>query len=46
MIGLYLSAEHDAGSGAMIALVAAVIFGVVAITKTLILAVVKPGENL
>lgn len=46
LIGLYLSAEHDAGSGAMIALVAAVIFGVVAITKTLILAVVKPGENL
>ncbi len=43
--GLYLSAEHDSGSGAMIALVAAAIFAIVAIFKTVILGLLKPNEN-
>lgn len=45
-IGLYLSAEHDSGSGAMIALVAASIFATVAILKTVILGLIKPNQNL
>lgn len=35
MFGLYLSAEYNTGSGSMIALVAAAIFAVVAINRTL-----------
>ncbi len=45
MFGLYFSAELDTGSGAMIALVAAVIFGVVAIFQTAIKAIAQPADN-
>ena len=45
-LGLYFSAEYDSGSGAMIALVAATIFAVVAIFKTVILGIIKPMDNL
>ena len=45
-LGLYLSAEYDSGSGSMIALVAALIFALVAISKTVLLAIIKPKENL
>jgi zinc transport system permease protein len=43
--GLYFSAEHDSGSGAMIALVAAAIFAIVAVFKTVILGFIKPNQN-
>ena len=43
--GLYLSAELDTGSGAMIALVAAIIFGTVAISQTIIKTFAKPMDN-
>ncbi|MEE3084994.1 MAG: metal ABC transporter permease, partial [Candidatus Thermoplasmatota archaeon] len=33
MLGLYFSAEHDTGSGTMIALLAAVVFAIVAVSK-------------
>ena len=45
MFGLYFSAELDTGSGAMIALVAAVIFGVVAIFQTAVKAIAQPADN-
>jgi zinc transport system permease protein len=45
LLGLYLSAEYDSGSGSMIALVAAMIFGVVAIFKTVYLTIIQPTEN-
>lgn len=45
LLGLYLSAELDTGSGAMIALVAAVIFGVVAVSKTTVQVFVKSTDN-
>lgn len=45
LFGLYLSAELDTGSGAMIALVAAVIFGFVAVSKTVIQVFVRPTDN-
>ena len=35
LIGIYLSAEEDTGAGAMIALVAAVIFLVVVVSKSI-----------
>lgn len=44
-LGLYLSAELDTGSGAMIGLVAAVIFAVVAVSQILIRAFIKSGDN-
>lgn len=44
-LGLYLSAEHDSGSGAMIALVAASIFGVVAVFKTVIAGLIHSKDN-
>ena len=46
LLGLYLSAELETGSGSMIALVAAIIFALVAISKTVLLALIKPKENL
>ena len=45
-LGLYFSAEYNSGSGAMIALVAATIFAVVAIFKTVILGFINPMDNL
>jgi ABC-type Mn2+/Zn2+ transport system permease subunit len=46
LLGLYLSAELETGSGSMIALVAAIIFALVAISKTVLLTLIKPKENL
>jgi ABC-type Mn2+/Zn2+ transport system permease subunit len=46
LLGLHLSAELETGSGSMIALVAAIIFALVAISKTVLLALIKPKENL
>ena len=43
--GLYFSAELDTGSGAMIALVAAIIFGTVAISQSIIKTFAKPTDN-
>ncbi|RJU90023.1 MAG: metal ABC transporter permease [Candidatus Poseidoniales archaeon] len=44
-LGLYLSAELDTGSGAMIALVAALIFAVVAVSQIFIRVLLQPSEN-
>ena len=44
-IGLYLSAEYDSGSGAMIALVAASIFAAVAIIQIVWKTIIRPSEN-
>ena len=46
LLGLYLSAELETGSGSMIALVAAIIFAFVAISKTVLLTLIKSKENL
>ena len=46
MLGLYFSAEFDTGSGAMIALVAAVIFGIVAICQIILQSLLRPKDNL
>ena len=46
LLGLYFSAELETGSGSMIALVAAIVFALVAISKTVLLALIKPKENL
>ena len=43
--GLYFSAEFDTGSGAMIALVAAIIFTTVAIFQTIGKSFTKPTDN-
>tara|TARA_B100000029_G_scaffold474073_1_gene516020 strand:+ start:1651 stop:2571 length:921 start_codon:yes stop_codon:yes gene_type:complete len=43
--GLYFSAEFDTGSGAMIALVAAIIFATVAIFQTIGKSFTKPTDN-
>ena len=45
LLGLYLSAEHDSGSGAMIALVAASIFAVVAVLQTIWKTVIYRTDN-
>lgn len=45
LLGLYFSAEENTGSGAMIALVAATIFAVVAIFQTIIKVVIQPTDN-
>lgn len=45
LLGLYLSAELDTGSGAMIALVAALIFAVVAVSQMFIRVLLQPSEN-
>jgi zinc transport system permease protein len=44
-LGLYLSAEYDSGSGAMIALVAASIFAAVAIVQILWKTIIRPSDN-
>jgi len=44
-LGLYFSAEHDTGSGSMIALVAACIFGITLILQTMKKLIIKPNEN-
>ena len=46
LLGLYLSSELDTGSGAMIALVAAAIFAVVAISQVIIRGILQPTDNL
>ena len=43
IIGLYFSAEHDTGSGSMIALVAASIFALILIIKTMKNIILKPN---
>ena len=43
--GLYLSAELDAGSGSMIALFSAIIFAVVAISKTTLKTIYQTNDN-
>ena len=45
IIGLYLSAELDTGSGSMIALVSAAIFFLVALTKTILKKIIQPASN-
>ena len=45
LLGLYLSAEYDSGSGAMIALVAASIFAAVAILQTIWKTVIRRSDN-
>ena len=44
-LGLYLSAEYDSGSGAMIALVAASIFAAVAIMQIVWKTIIRPSDN-
>ena len=46
LLGLYFSAELETGSGSMIALVAAIMFAIVVVSKTVLLALIKPKENL
>lgn len=46
LLGLYFSAELETGSGSMIALVAAIVFALVVISKTVFLTLIKPKENL
>ena len=46
ILGLFLSAEYDTGSGTMIALVAATIFAVVAIVQTVYRGIIQPDDNL
>ena len=45
LLGLYLSAEENTGSGAMIALVAATIFAIVAIFQTIVKVALQPTDN-
>jgi len=44
-LGLYLSSEMETGSGSMIAVVAAVIFGIVAVYQSLVVPIFNPGDN-
>lgn len=44
-IGLYLSSEISTGSGSMIAVVAATIFGIVGLYQTLVEPLLNPGDN-
>ena len=46
LLGLYLSAELDTGSGSMIALVAAAIFAIVAISQVVVRTLLQPNDNL
>ena len=46
LLGLYYSAELEAGSGAMIALVSAIIFGCVAIIQFVVRPLFSPSQNL
>ena len=43
--GIYLSAEYDSGSGSMIALFAAVVFGIVVIGKSVIQLIIRTNVN-
>jgi ABC-type Mn2+/Zn2+ transport system permease subunit len=45
ILGLYFSAELETGSGSMIALVAALIFVLVAIVQQLARNVISPSDN-
>ena len=45
MLGLYFSAEENTGSGAMIALVAATIFAIVAIFQIVVKTIARPTDN-
>ena len=45
MLGLYYSAELETGSGSMIALVAAITFGSVAILQTIVKVLIDPKDN-
>jgi len=45
MLGLYFSSENDTGNGAMIALVSAIVFGIVLISQTAFKFIVKPRDN-
>ena len=45
LLGLYFSAENDTGSGSMIALVAATIFGIMIISQLVYRTFVRPNEN-
>ena len=45
ILGLYFSAELDTGSGSMIALVAATIFSIVAVSQVILKTVVQSAEN-
>ncbi|MBK29558.1 MAG: hypothetical protein CMB49_02455 [Euryarchaeota archaeon] len=45
ILGLYFSAEYQAGSGSMIALTAAIIFAIVAISRVLIRQFIQPKVN-
>ena len=45
LLGLYFSAEENTGSGAMIALVAATIFAIVAIFQTIVKVALQPTDN-
>tara|TARA_B100001758_G_scaffold247548_1_gene265874 strand:- start:5912 stop:6904 length:993 start_codon:yes stop_codon:yes gene_type:complete len=46
ILGLYFSAELGTGSGSMIALVAAMIFSLVAVSKIVLKVVIQPNKNL
>ena len=46
LLGLYFSAEHDTGSGTMIALFAAVVFAVVAVSKVVSEGVFRQDDNM
>ena len=46
ILGIYLSAELDTGGGSMIALVAAFIFGIVAITQLITKSLLNRNQNL
>jgi len=46
MLGLYFSSEHNTGSGAMIALVAAIIFALVAIGQAVRRGIIQSDDNL
>ncbi len=46
LLGLYFSAEHDTGSGTMIALFAAVVFATVAVSKVVSEGVFRQDDNM
>lgn len=46
ILGLYYSAELNTGTGSMIALIAAIIFGSVAILQTIVKVLIKPKDNI
>ena len=46
ILGIYLSAELDTGGGSMIALVAACIFGIIAMTQIIVKSILNRNQNL